>query len=356
MVNKELLCKLISYKTVYGNDKSEFIKCFNYIENYLNDNKNLIFKKFEFNNNISMLISNTKSTNYDIVFLGHIDVVDGTINQFDAKIVKDKLYGRGSFDMKGHDSIMIDIMRRIDTSKKVALILTSDEERGGFFGIPKIMEKYPFIAKLVIVPDGGNNFNLITEEKGVLQLELIAHGKSAHASKPYAGDNAIVKLLNVYSEIIKKYPLPENENDFRTSINLGTINGGEVVNVVPNYASMMLDIRHVYSDTKVKIINDIKSIDNNIEIKIFAEGDAYKVDMQNKNVKKYIEVCEEVLNKKIDCVPCESASDARLFEKYGISAIIMNGVGNDMHGSDEYIELSSLSKLKRIYETIIERI
>ncbi len=356
MVNEELLNKLISYKTVHGNDKSEFIKCFNYIENYLSDNKNLYFEKFDFNDNLSMLISNTKSNNFDILFVGHLDVVDAEEKQFSAKKVDNKVYGRGSFDMKGHDSVMIDIMKEIDNSKKVALLLTSDEERGGFFGIPKIMDKHPFKSKLAIVPDGGNNFDFITEEKGVLQLELIAHGKRAHASKPYDGKNAIVKLFNVYNEIIKKYPIPKSEEDFKTSINLGTINGGTVVNIVPEYASMMLDIRHVYSDTKESIIDEIKKIDKGIEIKIFAQGEAYKANINNTSVRKYINACEKVLNKKINCVPCESASDARFFEKYGINAIIMNACGNDAHGSNEYIELSSLDILKKIYKNIIEEI
>lgn len=356
MTNEELLLKLISYKTVDGNDKTEFTNCFNFIKDYLSDNKHLLFKEFDFNNNISMLITNTKSNDYDIIFIGHIDVVPAREDQFKATIIDNKIYGRGSFDMKGHDSVMINIMKSLDNSKKIGLLLTTDEERGGFYGIPKVMEKNPFKAKLAIVPDGGNNFDFITEEKGVLQLELIAHGKSAHASKPYAGKNAILELLELYNKLIEKYPLPKDESEYKTSINLGKISGGSVVNIVPDSASMMIDIRHVYKDKKEDIIKFINKINKNIEVKIFAQGEAYKAELNNKHVKKYIEVCESVLKRKIRFVTCESASDARFLEKYGINAIIMNGSGHDLHGNNEYIKISSLDKLEKIYKEIIKKI
>ncbi len=355
MNNEELLCKLISYKTYYNN-KEEFTKCFDFIENYLKESKLLNIKKCIFNDNISMIISNTKSKKYDIVFLGHIDVVNASEKQFNAKIIDTKIYGRGSFDLKGHDSVMINIMKKIDRSKKVALILTSDEERGGFYGIPKIMENNLFTSKLAIVPDGGNNFDFITEEKGVLQLKITAYGTSAHASKPYEGDNAIIKLFNVYNRLIEKYPLPNNSNEYKTSINLGTISGGKLVNVVPDCCSMMLDIRHTYTDSKKDIINYIKKIDKNIKIEIFAEGETYKANIENEYVKKYIKICEVILNRKIKYKPCESASDARFFQKYGINAIIMNGYGNNMHSNNEYIEIRSLDILTQIYKRIIEEI
>lgn len=353
MTNEELLSKLVTFKTVYGNNIEEFTNCISFIKEYLSQNSNLFFKDFTFNDNKSLLVSNTKDNDYDVLFLGHLDVVPAHESQFIARIESDKMYARGAFDMKGHDAVMINIMRNLNTSKKIALILTTDEERGGFYGIPKIIEKNPFSSSLVIVPDGGNNFEIVTEEKGVLQLELTAKGKSAHSSKPYDGDNAIVKLMNLYNKLLKKYPLPKDENDFRTSINLGVISGGSALNIVPESAKMMLDIRHTYMDTKEKIINDIKNIDNSIKINIIAQGEAYKLNTKDKNVQKYIESCEKVLNKKIKYSTCESASDARFFEKYKMNAIIMNACGKDLHGKNEYIKLSSLDKLEKIYlETI----
>ena len=54
---------------------------------------------------------------------------------------------------------------------------------------------------------------MIVEEKGALQLKVLAEGVSAHASQPFNGDNAIVKVMDVYNDLISKYPLPTSSDD-----------------------------------------------------------------------------------------------------------------------------------------------
>ena len=58
------------------------------------------------------------------------------------------------------------------------------------------------------------------EEKGLLQLEITAKGITAHASEPFKGDNPIIKLFDVYNDLLNIYPMPENKDDFKTSVNL----------------------------------------------------------------------------------------------------------------------------------------
>ena len=55
---------------------------------------------------------------------------------------------------------------------------------------------------------------------------------------------------NIYQSLISKYPLPQSENDYRTSINLSILNGGTANNQVPSKASMGLDIKHIAKDSK----------------------------------------------------------------------------------------------------------
>ena len=348
---KKLLEKLISFKTV--DDNKEFIDCFNYIKKYL-DNSNLYFKEYTYKDKTSLVISNTKSKKLDIIFCGHIDVVPGNSKQFKAKTTGNTMYGRGTYDMKGHDAVMIKLMKNLNTNYKVALFLTSDEEYGGFKGTNILLNKKGYTSKLAIVPDGGNNFNLIEEEKGVLQLEISYKGKPAHASTPYLGINAIDKLMDIYKKIIKIYPLPKNDKDFITGVNLGYISGGDYINRVPSFAKMGLDIRHVPNDSKESILNNIKKLDKNMDIKILEQGYEFKY-LENDLSKEYLDIAKKVLKKKITVSKCESASDARFFYKNNISTIIMNAKGFDMHGDNEYIELDSLNKLYEIYSNFVNR-
>ena len=348
---KKLLKDLIEFKTV--TDLNEFNKCFNYIKDYLKDS-NLYIKEYSFDNKTSLVVSNTKSKKLDIIFCGHIDVVPGNNKQFKAKVVGNKMYGRGTYDMKGHDAVMIKLMKNLNTNFKVALFLTSDEEMGGFKGTDILLNKKGYTCKLAIVPDGGNNFNLVEEEKGVLQLELSYKGVPAHASTPFLGVNAIEKLMEVYQKIIKMYPIPKNEKDFITGINLGYISGGDYINRVPSYAKLGLDIRHVGTDKKEDIINNIKKIDKNLEVTVLEKSIEFKY-IENDLSKEYLDCCKKVLKKKVKFAKIASSSDARFFYIKNISTIIMNASGYDMHGDNEYIELDSLDKLYEIYSNFINR-
>lgn len=102
--------------------------------------------------------------------------------------------------MKGQLSTIISLLKHNKTTKKIAFIITSDEEIGGYC-CKEILKNYN--SKLAVIPDASSNFNLVIEEKGLLQLELTAYGTTAHASEPYKGDNAILKLMNLYYKLLK---------------------------------------------------------------------------------------------------------------------------------------------------------
>lgn len=352
---KELLNELIKYKTLDMNFEydDEFVKCLNCIKNYLKDQK-LYFKDYIFNGKRSLVVSNTEDKNLDIIFCGHIDVVIGKDEQFNPVIKDNIMYGRGTYDMKGHDAVMIEVMKNLDTNYKVALFLTSDEEYGGFNGTDLLLNQEGYNAKLAIVPDGGNNFDLVVEEKGVYELELSYIGVPAHGSTPYLGVNPIVKLFEIYQKLLEVYPMPKDNDDFRTSINLGYLNGGNFMNRVPDFAKMGLDIRHVTTDTKKEIYDAIRKIDKDVIIDTFEESFEFKY-IESDLSKEYLKIAEKVLGRKINEFKCASSSDARFFYSKGISTIIMNASGNDMHGDNEYIELDSLDKLYEIYNKFINR-
>lgn len=348
---EDLLKELIKFKTV--SDDQEFVKCITYIKEYLKDTK-LYLEDYLFNGKRSLVISNTVSNNLDIIFCGHLDVVPGNDNQFNPVIKKGKMYGRGTYDMKGHDAVMIEIMKNLNTSYKVALFLTCDEEQGGFNGTNKLLNEIGYTSRLAIVPDAGNNFQLVTEEKGVLQIEITIKGTPAHSSCPWNGDNAIIKLMEIYNKIIKKYPMPKDDLDYKTSVNLGYIKGGDAINRVAGSATMGLDIRHTLTDTKADILKFIHNLSSDTIVNVLKEGIEFAY-LENDLSKKYLSCAEKVLGHAISLSKCASSSDARFFYEKGISTVLMNAEGFDMHGDNEYIILASLNKLYEIYERMLSK-
>ena len=112
---------LMSYKTTKTNYK-EIEKCILYIKNTFNG---FYIKEYTINNYKNILISNYDTSEFDIIFCGHIDVVPS--KEYIKKIDGDILYGRGSADMKSQVATMMALLKNNKTKKRIALLITSDE-------------------------------------------------------------------------------------------------------------------------------------------------------------------------------------------------------------------------------------
>lgn len=335
--------ELISYKTIKENYK-EFDKAFEFIKKELSD---YYIKEIYVDNYKNLIVSNTEDKNLDIIFCGHIDVVPADI--YEAKEENGKLTGRGTFDMKGGLSVIMSLLKNNKSHKKIAFIITSDEEIGGNC-CKQIMKEYN--SKLAIIPDGGKNFELVIEEKGLLQLEISTKGKTYHASEPYKGENAILKLIEVYNEITKIYNGASEEN-YVTSVNLSKITGGEAINMVPGHATMSLDIRFTKEETVDSIINKIQSLKEDIEIKVLDSGPTFHTDENLDIIKDFKEKSEKVLNNKIKVKKCTATSDAIYFSEKNIPTILINPIGDYWHAPNEYVEVDSLYTLYEIFKKMI---
>ena len=343
IINK--LKELLNYITIEQNTE-EFTKIFEYIKK--TTNPKLTIKEYTFNNKKSLVISNNNKLEQDIIFCTHIDIVPS--NSYSYKEDQNNIYGRGTIDMKGSVAVCLELLNNINSPYKIALFITSDEEIDGNC-VYELLNIYK--SKLAIVPDGGTNFQLIKEEKGLLQLELSIKTKSAHASQPFNGENAITKLYELYETLIKKYPLPKTKTDYKTSINLSSLNGGIATNQVPDTATMKLDIRYISKHTPQDFINIISNTNPNIKIKTILEGPVFKTDLNNKDIKKYLDICKKHLNQDIEIIGCESTSDAVYFSEKGIPTIIMNPIGDYPHCDNEYINKDSLITLYNIYKDFL---
>ena len=182
-----------------------------------------------------------------ILVLGHLDTVYpiGTLRKTPFRISSGRVFGPGTFDMKGGLAIALDAVDalrtlRIAPCSRIVFLWTSDEEIGSASSRGAIeAEARKSKAVFVLEPAFGKDGRLKTQRKGVGEAEIIVSGRSAHAGiDPESGVNAVHELALQISRL-------RGLNNPRRGITVqaNVVNGGTASNVVPERASALVDLR-----------------------------------------------------------------------------------------------------------------
>jgi succinyl-diaminopimelate desuccinylase len=335
---------LIGFKTVQGNHE-EKKKIIDFVRKEFDGHK-VYIKELRSKISPSIVITLKREKNPLILLNGHLDVVPAEDNQFIPKVTGGKIYARGAGDMKAGCAVMIEVMKYFSQQKKkpsLGLMLTNDEEIGGEYGVKALVKQIK--PKFVIIPDGGRDLKtIILKQKGLLHFKIWTHGKEAHGSRPFLGENAIEKLIDIYHKIELLVP-KSKQGEWCNTCNLGKISGGEVVNKVPHYAEAYFDIRFVNSFEREKILKGIKAITKNFEI--IASGQA--CDQEPVELMEvYKKIVEKELKTKVEYTKVEGASDARFFAEKGIPVLITKIKADNIHAKNEWVDIKQMQSFYNI--------
>jgi acetylornithine deacetylase len=194
-----------------------------------------------------------------LILSGHTDVVpvEGQAWQSDPfrlHEADDKLYGRGTCDMKGFIAAALALVPELaqrQLTRPVHLALSYDEEVG-CLGVHRLLDR---LRQQPITPLGAiigepTDLRLIDLHKGIQLLKTTVRGRSAHSSRPELGENAIfiaAKLVRFLEEKATALALsPTADRRFATpyiTLNVGTIEGGTATNIIPEHCSFCWEFR-----------------------------------------------------------------------------------------------------------------
>ena len=347
---QKILEDLVSIPSVTSDTKA-CKKAIDYVKDLVED-KGLKTKLYEKNNVYSLLIAKEIKNSYEILFNGHMDVVPASQESFKPKVKKENgkniMYGRGTSDMKGANvSVLQAFLETLEegVEKDMAILFTTDEEYGGFNGVGYVIEK-GLEANILFVPDGGQDWSVCTDEKGVFHAKFEAKGVSAHGSRTWLGDNAIEKLINTYMNLRKAFDKEWGEatidDNWKPTLNLGALNGGNAANKVPNEATMLIDIRYPTPVTQEELEKIVKSsIVNDVTWEAISTGAPLSIDIENRYLKKWLEVANV---KDLEKEP--GASDGRFFAEKGMDVILTKPISSKPHIENEWVDVDDLSIFK----------
>ncbi len=353
-----LVERLLGFYTTHNN-QTDMDACLEFCIDFFKENK-VIVKRYEYMGVKSIVISSHDTLTPEIMFICHIDMMPGS-SVVPPRIDGNKLYSRGSFDMKAFVGTSMMAMKKVlDANIKtpIAIAIVTDEELGGMFGANYLVNHVGYRPKVVLDPDDGEAIDaVVTDTKHILHIKFMADGLGSHAGTPWRGVNAIELLFKTFEnlKINFEYYFKTPEHDWVNSINLGQIQGGEATNEVPSNAMMMVDIRLV-DISKDQLLEWIKkSIVPGVRYEIPVEAQPTRISSENHIIKKYAESIEKIIGKGPRFIKSTGASDGRYFTERDALVITHQGGGGNCQTDDEFVNIDELDILVNIYVDFIQK-
>jgi succinyl-diaminopimelate desuccinylase len=284
-----------------------------------------------------------------VVLHGHLDVVPGWPEQFEPRVVEDRLLGRGAYDMKGALAAMMCALKDLESQDRVRvrLMVVPDEESE---------EVEDRCTDWAVAQGFGGDFAITgeptdlhigVEAKGVLVMRVLVHGRSAHSSTPWLGDNAVLKAVDVFRAIeTLPFSRESTETFDRPSINLGRIEGGDALNKVPDRCAMWVDVRFLPGQDPAEILDQVREI-RDIEVERTFIHPPVSVSRTDPFVRALREAVSRSSRGEAHSVGRDGASEAAAFIRAGIPAVEFGPTGAGHHGPEEWVSLSALARYRR---------
>lgn len=292
-----------------------------------------------------------------VVLHGHLDVVPGRAGQFDPRVEGDRLYGRGSYDMKGALAAMLltTAAMRDQDRVRVRLGIVGDEEseEEAERGSDHLVDS-GFLGDFAITGE-PTDLHIGVEAKGVLALRLEVSGTAAHGATPWLGDNAVLNALDVFRSI-ESLPFARHSSELfdRPSINLGRIWGGDALNKVPDRCVIDVDIRYLPDQDPAGVLEEVRGLSGAEVAPLFTRPPAI-VDRDSTVVRALREAASAHHDEPMS-VGRDGASDAVSFLRVGVPAVEFGPVGAGHHGPEEWVSVSSLEAYRQTLETFLRAV
>ena len=338
----ELLKKLIATPSVSRNEKDAADIMEQTIHSYG-------FEPQREANNIWILDPHYDESRPTLLLNAHIDTVkpvaSWTRDPFSPDVEDGVLYGLGSNDCGGGLCSLLQIFRMLTAKPQqynLIYLASAEEEVSGKDGITRALPLLPHIDLAIVGEPTG--MNPAVAEKGLMVLDVIAHGKSGHAARN-EGVNAIYEALDDM-RWIRDYKF-EKVSEFLgpTKMTLTVVNAGTQHNVIPDKCTMLVDIRtnEFYDNEEV-----FEFIRQHLKSEVKAHSFRLKssrIDPEHPLIKKCV-----AMGMKPFGSPTLSDQALMHFPSFKLGP----GESSRSHSADEFIRISEIRDAIAKYETLLD--
>ncbi len=294
----------------------------------------------------------------------HMDTVGvaGMNDPFSGRIENGKLYGRGSYDMKGSIAAILAAGKAIrDTGwvPKGDLILSFvvDEEHKSI-GAQALVKKLKTDASIVTEPTG---LDICLAHRGFGVYKLTTYGKTAHGGRHRQGIDANTRMGLLLAELDKlSKKLPEWKKHplcGEASMHVPLISGGRSLFIYSGECTIHVERRTVPGETETEIDSNLHEIIQKLEKKVpgfratlekVIWRSPYEIDQHARIVKETAAVVATTLGSKPAFIGHTWWEDSSIFGEAGIESVIIGPKGDGIHEDVEWVDIDSVITLAEI--------
>ncbi len=278
------------------------------------------------------------------------------------RIRKGRAYGPGILDMKSGLVCGLWAVRalralKVSPSSPVRFFLNSDEETSSVAFRKRILDEARGARAVLVLEPAAAGGALKTARKGVGEFRIIVHGRAAHAGiNPGAGVNAIAELARQLLQI-EKLARPSRG----LTLSVGVVEGGTRVNVVPERASAVVDVR-------VPRLKDGEAIDRKVyglkpihpEARLEITGGINRPPMERARAAGLFRKAKELareLGMELQEASTGGGSDGNFTAALGIPTLDgLGGVGDGAHARREHVLIRELPRRAALLAALIATI
>ena len=300
-------------------------------------------------NNLWIIDPHYDESRPTLLLNAHIDTVKPVASwsrdPFSPDVEDGVLYGLGSNDCGGGLCSLLQIFRMLTEkpqSYNLIYLASAEEEVSGKDGITRALPLLPHIDIAIVGEPTG--MNPAVAEKGLMVLDVIAHGKSGHAARN-EGVNAIYEALDDM-RWIRDYKF-EKVSEFLgpTKMTLTVVNAGTQHNVIPDKCTMLVDIRtnefydneEVYEFIRQHLKSEVKA--HSFRLK------SSRIDPEHPLIRKCV-----AMGMKPFGSPTLSDQALMHFPSFKLGP----GESSRSHSANEFIRISEIRDAIAKYETLLD--
>ena len=311
---------------------------------------------------ISVETSPGAGSNTGILVLSHLDTVhpEGTLEKNPFRIEGDRVYGPGTFDMKGGAFIALSaylsmLRDGVKPNLPIRFLYVPDEEVGSQTSRP-IIEAAAEQAKFVLVTEPARHGGkVITARKGTARYQLHAHGKAAHSGSHHEAGRSAIKEIAHHVIAIESW----TDYDRELTLNVGQIHGGTTDNTIPEFATARIDVRATSTADLEEVAARLAALqphDPDVELSLAGQINRppYK---KNSGIQHLFDHAKELaaeIGFELGDTATGGGSDGSFVAERVPTLDGLGVCGANAHQLDEYLEISSLQPRMKLMRRLME--